>query len=162
MSHGIYLVAVFFHIVAACLWLGGMLFLMFAFIPGIKKHPDKVNLILSVSQKYRIAGTVALIILFITGIIQLEYRGVQWTIDYFTGSSFGRIAALKILVFIGIVVISLVHDYYIGSRTIEAWKNDPDHYVTVKLRNRSRLLGRISFLLALIAVFLGVILVRGW
>ncbi len=161
MSHGLYLAAVFIHIVAACLWLGGMLFLMFAFIPGIKKHPDKVNLILRVSRKYRVAGTVALIILLITGLMQLEYRGVHWTLEYFTGSSFGRIAGLKILVFIGIVFISLIHDYYIGKRTIEAWKTDPENIETIRLRNRSRLMGRISFLLALIAVFLGVILARG-
>lgn len=162
MNHGIYLAAIFFHIVAACLWLGGMLFLMLAFIPGIKKHPDKVDLILSVSQKYRVAGAVALIILFVTGIFQLEYRGVQWTWEYFTSASFGKIAGVKILVFFGIVFISLIHDYYIGGRTIDAWKNDPKHYKTIKLRNLSRLLGRISFMLALIAVFLGVILVRGW
>lgn len=161
MQHGIYITSVFIHIIAACLWVGGMLFLMFAFIPGIKKHPDKVNLILRVSQKYRVAGGVSLVMLFITGIIQLEYRGVQWTFEYFTSSPFGKIAGLKILDFTGIVFISLIHDYYLGSRTIEAWKNNPEHHKTIQLRNRSRLLGRVSFLIALIAVFLGVILVRG-
>ncbi len=157
-----YLTSVFFHIIAACLWLGGMLFLMFAFIPGIRQHPDKVNLILRVSQKFRVAGMVALVVLLITGVIQLEYRGVQWTLKYFTGSSFGRIAGMKILVFIAILFISLLHDHYLGSRTIDAWKNNPDHYSTIRLRNLSRLMGRVSFLLALVAVFLGILLVRGW
>lgn len=139
-----------------------MLFLILAFIPGIKNHPDKVDLIAKVSLKYRTVGSIALVLLLITGITQLEYRGVKWTMDYFTNTSFGRTAGLKILVFIGIVFISLIHDYYLGNLAIEAWKNNPKEKRSIRLRNLSRLLGRISFLLALLAVFLGVILVRGW
>lgn len=139
-----------------------MLFLILAFIPGIKKHSDKVNLIAAVSLKFRVVGTIALIVLLITGVIHLEYRGVQWNLEYFTGSTFGNIAGLKILVFIFIVFISLIHDYYIGNKAIEVWKKHPDDPKTIALRNLSRLLGRVSFMLALVAVFLGVILVRGW
>jgi len=138
-----------------------MLFLILAFIPGIKQHPDKVNLIFSVSKKFRKAGIISLIILLITGIMQLNYRGVQWSMSYFTGSTFGKTAALKMLTFVGIILINLIHDFYLGNRAIEAWKNDPESKQTIKLRNRSRLLGRLSFLLALLAVFLGIVLTRG-
>lgn len=162
MSHGTYILSVFFHIVAACLWLGGMLFLILAFIPGIKKHPDKVNLIATVSLKFRIVGTMALIVLLITGVFQLEYRGVQWNMEYFTDSTFGIIAGLKIIVFIFVVSISLIHDYSIGIRAIEAWKTNPGDFKTIALRKLSRLLGRANFILALVAVFLGVLLARGW
>ncbi len=162
MNHSIYKLSVFSHIVAACLWLGGMLFLILAFIPGIKKHPDKVNLIAAVSLKFRIAGIIALIVLLITGLIQLEFRGVQLSMEYFTSSSFGKIAGLKILVFIFIIFLSLIHDYFIGTHAIEAWKKNPDNPKTITLRNLSRMLGRINFILALIAVFLGLVLVRGW
>jgi copper resistance protein D len=162
MSHGAYVLSVFIHIVAACLWLGGMLFLILAFIPGIKKYPNKVDLIEAVSLKFRIVGAVTLIILLITGIIQLEFRDVQWNIEYFTYTSFGKIVGLKIIVFIFIVSISMIHDYYIGIHAIEAWKKNPDNPKTIMLRNLSRLLGRLNFILALIAVFLGVVLVRGW
>lgn len=162
MNQGTYILSVFFHIVAACLWLGGMLFLILAFIPGIRKHPDKVNLIATVSLKFRVVGLVALVILLITGVVQLEYRGVQWNMEYFTTTSLGRIAGFKILVFILILLISFIHDYYIGTKAIEAWKNNSDDSKTINLRNLSRLLGRANFVLALIAVFLGVILIRGW
>lgn len=162
MSHQIYVISVFFHVVAACLWLGGMLFLILAFIPGIKNHPDKVDLIANVSLKYRKVGIVALIVLLITGVYQLEFRGVEWTIDYFTSSSFGKLAGLKILTFISIAIVSLVHDYYVGTNAIEAWKNQKDQKQIAKLRGLSRLLGRLSFTLAVVAVFLGVLLVRGW
>ena len=162
MNQSIYKLSVFSHIVAACLWLGGMLFLILAFIPGIKKHPDKVNLIAAVSLKFRIAGIIALIVLLITGLIQLEFRGVQLSMEYFTSSSFGKIAGLKILVFIFIIFLSLIHDYFIGTHAIEAWKKNPDNPKTITLRNLSRMLGRINFILALIAVFLGLVLVRGW
>lgn len=162
MPHELYIISVFIHIVASCLWVGGMLFLMLAFIPGIKGHPDKVDLIYKVSLKFRLVGTVALGILLLTGIIQLEYRGIHWSIEYFTQTYFGRIVGLKILVFIFIVFISLIHDHYLGNRAIKAWKSQPDHQSTSRLRMFSRLLGRLSFLLALLAVILGVILVRGW
>lgn len=162
MTHGIYITSVFIHIIAACVWLGGMLFLILAFIPGIKNHPDKVNIIAEVSLKYRMVGAVTLVLLLITGILQLELRGLQWSMAYFTGSSFGKAAGLKLLVFAAIVIISLVHDYYLGNRAIEAWKNQPENPKTIKLRNLSRLFGRVSFILALLAAWLGVILVRGW
>lgn len=162
MSHGIYILSIYIHIVSASLWLGGMLFLILAFIPGIKNHPDKINIIANVSLKYSKVGMVVLALLLITGIYQLEYRGMQWTMDYFTSSSFGRIAGLKILVFILITFISLVHDHYIGNRAIEAWKNQPEHPKTLRIRKLSRLMGRLGFLLALLAAYLGVVLVRGW
>ena len=161
MSRELYIFTVFLHVVAACLWLGGMLFLILAFIPGIKNHPDKINLIGKVSLKYRAVGSVALVILLVTGIVQLQYRGVQWNMEYFTGSPFGRAAGLKLLVFIGIVIISLVHDYYIGTRAIEVWKAQGEQPKAIRLRNLSRLLGRVSFTLAIVAVLLGVILARG-
>lgn len=162
MSHGLYILSIFFHILAACMWLGGVLFLILVFVPGLKKHPDKVNIIAEVSLKFRTAGVVALAILLITGIVQLNYRGVQWTFDFFTHTQFGRIAGLKILVFAGIVAMSIIHDYFIGKRAIEAWRNQPQSPKTIKLRKLSRLLGRINFVLAVLAVFLGVILIRGW
>jgi putative copper export protein len=161
MSHHLYVLSVFTHIVSACIWLGGMLFLILAFIPGIKNHPDKVDLIANVSLKFRTVGTVALILLLITGLYQLEFRGVQWNIDFFM-TTFGKIVALKLLIFIGIILISIVHDYFLGSKAIEAWKKDPEHAETIRLRNSSRMMGRISFLFAILAVFLGVLLSRGW
>lgn len=162
MSHGAYVISVFIHVIAACMWIGGMLFLILAFIPGIKKQPNKVDLIADVSLKYRNVGAVALVALLITGILQLEYRGVQWTTAYFMTSSFGKIAGLKILVFAIIVIISLVHDYYLGTKAIEYWKNQPDHSNTARLRTLSRFLGRASFTFALVAAWLGIVLSKGW
>jgi len=147
---------------AACVWLGGMLFLIFAFIPGVKKHPDKVNLIGAVSLKFRVVGIVALLVLLVTGIIQLEYKGVQWNMNYFTHNNFGKTAGLKILIFMLILLISLVHDYFMGTYAIDAWKKNPNNPKTIRLRKLSRLFGRINFILALLAVLLGILLVRGW
>lgn len=162
MSHGLYITSVYLHILCACIWVGGMLFLILAFIPGIRNHPEKARLIGAVSLKFRRVGTVALIILLITGITQLEYRGVHWNLDYFTAHPYGKIAGLKILLFAGILCVSLIHDYYLGNLAVKAWEKNPDHPRTLRLRKVSRLLGRLAFLLALFAVFLGVILVRGW
>ena len=136
--------------------------LILAFIPGVKNHPDKIDLIATVCLKFRPVGSVVLALVLITGIYQLEIRGVQWTWAYFTGSFFGKVAGLKILVFAGITLISIVHDYYLGNLAIKAWKVNPEDATTQKLRNISRLMGRIGFLLALLAVFLGVLMVRGW
>ncbi|MDD3744770.1 MAG: hypothetical protein PHX54_14200 [Lentimicrobiaceae bacterium] len=162
MNHHLYVISTFIHIIAACIWLGGMFFLILAFIPGIKNHPEKTDLIANVSLKFRPAGSVVLALLLITGIYQLEVRGVQWSWAYFTGSFFGKAAGLKILVFIGIVLISIFHDYYLGNLAIKAWKLNPEHEATRKLRNISRMMGRIGFLLAVLAALLGVLLVRGW
>ena len=162
IGHGLYVFSVFVHVIAACMWIGGMLFLILAFIPGIKNHPDKVSLIAEVSMKYRRLGAMALVLLAVTGWLQLEYRGVQWSVGYFTGTAFGKTAGLKILLFACIVSISLVHDYYLDTRAIETWKNQPDHPKTTKLRSLSRMMGRFSFAFDLLAAWLGIILARGW
>lgn len=162
MNHHLYVISTFIHIISACIWLGGMIFLILAFIPGVKNHPDKIDLIANVSLKFRPVGSVVLALLLITGIYQLEIRGIQWNWVYFTASFFGKVAGLKILVFIGIILISIVHDYYLGNLAIKAWKTKPNDATTQKLRNISRMMGRIGFLLALLAAFLGVLMVRGW
>lgn len=140
----------------------GYCFFILAFIPGIKKQADKADLIVKVSLKFRTVGSVALVLLLITGIFQLQYPGVRWNLDYFTSSHWGKITGLKILVFLAIVFISVIQDYCLGNLAIEAWKNRTEDPKTHKIKYLSRLLDRVTCMLALTAVFLGVILVRGW
>ena len=161
MSHTLYLFSVFFHILASALWIGGMIFLITALIPAIKKNPDKVNLLYNISIRFRTAGWIALIILIITGWFQLYYRGAEFSADYFINNSFGKIALSKIAVALTILIISAIHDFKIGIRAMEEWKINPSGEKTMRLRNSSRILGKINFLLTLIAVALGVLLSRG-
>jgi uncharacterized membrane protein len=161
MSHSLYLFSVFLHILAAALWIGGMVFLIAVLIPAVKKHPDKIALLNTIALKFRTAGWIALILLLGTGIIQLEFRGVEWSLDYFTSSEFGKLAGIKIIVFSIIILLSFYHDFFLGTKAMEEWKKNPDDPKTISLRNTSRFLGRINFLLALLAAALGVLLVRG-
>ena len=162
MNHTLYLVSVFLHILASALWIGGMIFLIAVIIPSVKNNPDKISLMGSIALKFRTAGWMALILLLITGMIQLQFRGAQWNMEYFTSSFFGKLAGIKILAFSVILLLSFIHDFFIGTKAMEAWQKDPDNPKTISLRNTSRILGRLNFLLALLAAALGVLLVRGF
>jgi uncharacterized membrane protein len=161
MNHTFYLVSVFLHILASALWIGGMLFLIAVLVPAVKKHPDKISLLTAIALKFRTAGWIALILLLVTGIIQLQFRGLQWNMEYFTSSTFGKLAGIKIILFSVILSLSFFHDFFLGIKAMEAWKKDPDDPKTISLRNTSRFLGRINFFLALLAAALGILLVRG-
>jgi type IV secretory pathway VirB2 component (pilin) len=79
----------------------------------------------------------------------------------FWQGSFGRTLAVKLVVVAGILLISGFHDFSLGPRASMAWESDPASAATLRLRRRAVQLGRVNLLLALVAIALGIMLVRG-
>lgn len=157
----IYLISVFLHILAAMLWVGGNLFMVVVLVPAIKNHPDKAQLFKSTGMKFRTAGYIALAVLFITGIFNMYYRGVDFTWNSLTQHAIGEIGLYKIVLFLVIVFFSGLHDYLSGKKAVEKWIENPNSPEIPKLRRKARFLGRINFLISLILVILGIVMVRG-
>ncbi len=156
MSIGYY-ISVFVHIVCGAFWIGGMLFLPLIILPGIKGHPDRINILYKTGIKFRFYGWVALSILLITGLLNIYLRGLPFTWIFFEKTNYGNLVIYKFFIFISIIIISAIHDFFIGDKAIEAMQKN----LNPKLKYIARWSGRINLLLALIMAFLGVIISRG-
>lgn len=152
-----YFISVFLHIIMAAFWIGGMLFLPLVILPGIKNHPDRVALLYKTGITFRFYGWIALGTLLITGLINAYLRGMPFTWAYFTSSNYGRLVGYKLLLFVAILLVSAVHDFYIGRRAIEDMQNNPDP----GMRRIASWSGRLSLLIALTMAWFGLVLSRG-
>jgi len=137
----LYLVSVFIHIICACIWLGGMFALIIFFIP-LRKENYFLDMVNKVGNQFKFVGWIILPLLLLTGIFNSFYRG------------FYILTWLKILLFSIIVIISAIHDFYIGPKATKTKDK--------KLIKYSRIIGRINLILAIIMVLLGIFIVRGF
>ena len=156
----LYLTSVYVHILCAALWVGGMIFLVIVLMPSIRNHPQRRDLLNSVGMKFRTVGWVALILLLLTGLYNMHYRGVSFS-QMFAGS-YNTLFSIKLTLFTVVLIISAYHDFYAGPKTIKLMQQVDNPEVTKCYVRTARIIGQLNLLLALIAVLLGVFIVRGW
>lgn len=165
--HALYLLSVWLHIVAVVAWVGGMIFVVVVLAPLIRR-PELSGtsplLFRWSGMRLRGLGWSCILLLIVTGTFNLVYRGVAWTElsnGEFWRSSFGFILGIK-LVLVGVILLtSAIHDFITGPRATALWELDAASADALRLRKRATQIGRLNLLLALIATFLGVVLVRG-
>ena len=181
MRHTLYVINVYIHILSAMMWIGGILFMVFVIVPILRKLEVKSQaptnqksnpkesgqtavFVHKVGVQFRLVGWIALVLLLITGILNLGFRGYHWA-DFFDGNlfkgSFGHDLAIKLGCVTVIYVISAIHDFYIGPKATELWQQKPDDPQVKKLRKQAGLIGRLNLILGLVVVFEAVMLVRG-
>ncbi len=162
---GWYLLVVGVHILAATVWIGSMVFLGVAVVP-VLREPDlasvRTTLLHRLGVRFRWIGWGLLGVLIATGVLMLGMRGYTWA-HLWDGTlwagPWGRTLAWK-LGFVGLVlVVTAVHDFYLGPRTTRLLESDDASAETV--RRAASYLGRLTTLLSLIILVLAVILVRG-
>ncbi len=163
----LYLVSVWLHILAATVWVGGMAFFMLVLVPLMRSKAVGANaglLIHWIGVRFRSVGWASLGVLVVTGGFNLYARGVRWA-DLHSGdfwhSDFGETLAVKLAIVATILVISAVHDFKVGPLATRLLREQPDSAQAQRYRNLARAIGRINVVLALAAVALGVVLVRG-
>lgn len=153
----LYYISVFIHVVCAAFWIGGMLFLPLVILPGLKDTPDRIAILFKTGIKFRLYGWIALLTLIVTGFLNMYFRGIIMSLDFFMHSNYGHLVIYKIILFIVIITISGIHDFYIGYKAIEEMQNNTSN----KLKLIARWMGRLNLILALIMAFIGVLLSRG-
>lgn len=163
----LYLLSVGLHILAVAVWVGGMLFLSLALVPVMRQEEYRsvsASLVRSIGLRFRKVGWASLWLLILTGFLNLFLRGFDGNelLDpLFWTTPFGIILRTKLL-FVGLILIlSGVHDFYVGPRATLASIEDPTSEEAVKLRRQASWIGRWTLLLALVIVALGIILSRG-
>jgi copper resistance protein D len=163
----VYLAAVWCHVLAAMVWIGGMAFLTLVIVPALRDvdlGSRRVELLHHTGVRFRTVAWVALGILVGTGSAILLLRGVGWAAlasGAFWTTGFGRVLAVKLLLVAAILASSVAHDFVLGPRATRQLRADPSSPEALRLRRTATLLGRGNLLLALAVVALAVMLLRG-
>jgi uncharacterized membrane protein len=165
-AHAIYVLSVFLHITAAIVWLGGMLFLVLVIMPALRGpgfRETRLSLVTAVGKAFRPIGWACLIVLGVTGFVNLHFRGMSAILSEtsFWRGSFGQVLAAKLVVVALLLALSAAHDFWVGPRALSAAEQQPGSADHIRWRLCATWMGRLTALLALLAVLLGVLLVRG-
>lgn len=165
--HGLYLLSVWLHVLAAITWVGGMFFLVLVVVPWLRGggRENAGAFLRETGLRFRAVGWACFAILLSTGTFNLWYRGVRLG-DFaradWLGSPFGHAVCLKLVAFAAVLGVSAVHDFVLGPRAALVVQRAPGSSEAERLRRSASLLGRANVLLALLLVGLAVVIVRGW
>jgi uncharacterized membrane protein len=150
-----YIFNIFLHILFATFWVGGMLYLAFIVVPSIKKSPDRKEILYKTGLKFRFFGWISLLGLFITGLINMSYRNMNFSWDFFTQTSIGKTLFIKILLYVVMLSILAIHDFHYGEKAVSKQSD--------KNTNRfAKITGYLSLLLSLFILVLGILISRGF
>lgn len=159
--------SVWLHILAAVVWIGGMVFLALVLVPVIRRpeYRDRAaSLVHATGLRFRSLGWGCLGLLLLSGAFNLAYRGFGW-VEVWRGEMFrgslGRTLGMKLALVAVILLLSAVHDFKVGPRATALWQSGSGSEEAGRLRRVASWIARLNLLLALIVVALGVLLVRG-
>lgn len=154
MSHGLYLLCVWLHLIAVSAWLGSMFFLAGVALPALRGDPASLGRFLQASSgRLRKLGWTCLALLTVTGFAQLGYRHLAWNET--------PLIQAKVAGFAFIVALSALHDFWVGPKASDIMAQNPGSPEALRWRKRAIFMARLTALLALLMVALGVMIVRG-
>jgi putative copper resistance protein D len=151
----VYIASIWLHLTAMAVWLGGMVFLAAVVLPDLRRGGTGAvgDFLTRAAPRLRVVGWTCLLILGVTGWVQLGIRGMACNAN--------AVIVCKIAIYVVIVAISLLHDFWLGPNASVAMRDDPDSPVTTRWRRLAMHMGRVTALLAIVAVALGVFISRG-
>lgn len=160
-----YYLSVTIHVLAALLWLGGTFFFAAVGAPVLRKvePPElRAELFERLGVQFRKVGWASVIVLVITGIANLHYRGLLesgvLSSAGFWSSRYGRALAWKLGSVIIILALSLVHDFVIGPRTSRYPAGSP---AALRYRRLAAWMARLGVVVGIVLVVAAVRLARG-
>ena len=161
MIETLYPYLVVLHVLAAIVWVGGVIFIGAVAMPAASRMGDAGREALrSVARRFRPVGWGALAVLVLTGSAFLYRWGATWETLFdlsFFAAPHSRLLGYKLL-FVGIMlVVSFVHDFVVGPRASRAEAGTPR---ARRLRNWAAILGATTGGLVLAIVILAVFVAR--
>ena len=151
------------HLLSIITWFGGMGFILLVLIPFVRSIPgltsvDRTLLLLQVGRRYQSIAWLALTVTAVTGYYNADRRRVVWT--ELTETIYGRQLHLK-LEYAGVVVIlMLVHAYWVNRRLARVAEVEREVGADLELERQRRKWERVSlgFLVLNIALSMVVVL----
>jgi len=161
-----YYVNVSVHILAAMLWLGGMLFLAVVGAPvlrGVEPPALRQQLFDQLGRRFRTVGWITVAVAIVTGVINLHYRGWLhwhgvWDSPAFWATRTGTALAAKLAFTALMLGVEAYHDFVIGPR---AGTVTPGSDEAARLRRQASWLARVAGLCGVALVCAAVVLTRG-
>ena len=161
-----YYVNVTVHVLAAMLWLGGMFFLGVVGAPvlrAVEPPALRQQLFQQLGMRARSLGWWAIVILLITGTLNVYFRGwLHWNgvlgEPVFWRTTTGVALAVKLSAVATMVLVSAIHDFVLGPMAGRMKAGSPE---AIAFRCRAALLARANALLGIIIVVAAVRLARG-
>ena len=151
------------HVFAALIWLGGMFFLALVGAPALRtvESPHlRAQLFKVLGERFRTVGWVCIIILLITGLLNLQFRGLlssQLFNGAFWATSYGKTLAFKLLAVLGMLILQTIHDFFHGPAASRA---TPGTEQALRMRRTAAMMARMSAILGVIVVLAAVKLAR--
>jgi uncharacterized membrane protein len=164
----LYAFSVWLHIIAAATWVGSMVFFAAVAVPVLRRSDMRAlapRLIALLGARFRVLGWVSLSVLLITGVANLHFRGVTWSLfasPAFWASPFGRPLGYKLSLVGFVVLATLAHELLSGTRATSVRERDPSAARALRERRRASWLGRVVLLASLAILFFAAALVRGF
>lgn len=140
------------------------MFLSVILVPLMRKFPSRetsAELLSQTGTRFRWVGWISLFVLMATGLFQFEYRGYSLAAILNGADLFSRILFRKLILFLGILVLSALHDFWVGPKAQASRKSEPDSRGSKRLRALASWIGRGNLVLALLVIALAVRLLRG-
>lgn len=161
-----YWASVTVHVLAALLWLGGMLFLGVVGAPVLRHvEPESLRqrLFHDLGSRFRGVGWAAILVLVVTGVSNLHYRGLlRWSgvlgEPAFWATPLGRALGFKLAAVAVMLAIAAVHDFLLGPAAGRAAAGSDE---ARRLRRRAAMLARVNALVGVVLVVAAVRLARG-
>ncbi len=167
MTSIIYKTAVFIHILSAIFWIGGMLFTAAVLVPATRHKvlkPNKGVLFSVIGKRFSRISWILFLVLILSGLTLLWARGFTTAVllnGQFWQSHFGETLFIKLILFAIVIIISGLHDFWLGPKAVQLMNEEPNDKTTKRYRKATSWIGRINLLLGLLILYFAITLVRG-
>ncbi|HVZ49311.1 MAG TPA: DUF4149 domain-containing protein [Gemmatimonadaceae bacterium] len=160
-----YYINVTIHVLAAMLWIGGMLFLGLVGAPvlrAVEPPALRQSMFDTLGRRFRTVGWIAVAVAVVTGVGNLQFRGLlHWhgVLDSraFWSTRPGMALALKLAFVLLMILVEAYHDFVIGPR---AGRAEPGSAEAARLRVQASRLARMAGACGLGVVAAAVVLAR--
>lgn len=155
----LYIIIVWLHLLAAVIWIGGMLFITLILAPylrTISSIDKRVEITRGVGKGFRIVGWICIGILLITGIYNISHHYHHYVESLFVSRE-GIILGIKLTIVMVMIALSVLHDFILGPRLTAIKEIGPEY---MNMQRRVTLSARLNLILGLLVLALAVALVR--
>lgn len=162
MYHG----SLFLHVLFAIFWIGGMLFTAAVLVPASRHtmfNNKRGEFFALIGTKFSRLSWIIFILMIITGILTLIGKGFtteSLLTPGFWQSNYGTTLMGKLHIFGLVLIISGIHDFWLGPKAAVMMDAQPDHPKTERYRKLSSWVGRINLILGLAILWYALQLVR--
>lgn len=169
-----YQAAVFLHLAAAIIWIGGSIFLALVLIPALRRFAvppgqpggPPPGMLEAVARRFRVISWVCIVALVASGLYILPTRyGIGLAEFFNVGGHFTATLQVKVALAAVAIWLSFIHDFIIGpyvNRLLQAVQQGAEPHPRLPLLRKTVIwVARINLLFIILIVVMAVTMTRG-